>query len=193
MREEPEILEAEILKDPQEPYLEPGGLPARFGALCLDLILLIAVFGLIATKIVLPSWYPGAIAEFIEIIEQYETADDSSAPVTPSENLTDAARTINTLFFLSVFFYFTLIPPLFGGGTLGMRIFNLRIQSQQGNAPASFGAHLARGALKTVCLQILFPLLTLLFLFALRSPERLALHDRLARTRVVRAPAFSSK
>jgi len=193
MREDPEFLEAEILEDPQEPRLEPGGLPSRFGALCLDLILLIAVFGLVTTKIILPRWHPEAIPQFVEIVEQYESADENTPPATPSPELLEAARTVNTLFFLSIFFYFTLIPPMFGGGTLGMRIFNLRIQDQRSNAPAPLRAHLVRGALKTVCLQILFPFLTLLFLFALRNSDRITLHDRLAKTRVVRAPAFRSQ
>ncbi|MBC2601551.1 RDD family protein [Puniceicoccus vermicola] len=193
MNEEPEIVEAEVVGEPEAPEFEPSSMGARFGALCLDLILLIAVFGLIATKVILPEWYPGAMNEFIELIEQYEDAGEDPAPLNPSSELMKAAQTINAIFFLSIFFYFTFVPLLIGGGTLGMRIFNLRIQQREADAPASFRAHLVRGAVKTVCLQILFPLLTLLFLFAFFNPQRAAIHDLLAKTRVVRGPAFSSK
>jgi uncharacterized RDD family membrane protein YckC len=74
-----------------------------------------------------------------------------------------------------------------------MRIFNLRIQQREEALPAPFGALLVRGAVKTICLQVLFPLLTFLFLVALRTPKRIAIHDMLSKTRVVRAPAFSAK
>lgn len=193
MREEPDIIEAEIIGDPDPPEQEPGGLPSRFGALCLDLILLIAVFGLVATKIILPQWHPGAMNDFIEMIEEFENSDDSTPPTPASPALLEAARTINLLFFLSIFFYFTFVPLLMGGGTLGMRIFNLRIQDAKTGMPAPFRAHLVRGSIKTICLQVLFPALTLLFLFALRTRQRIAIHDMLAGTRVVRGPAFSSK
>jgi len=190
---QPEIIEAEILDDSNHPEPETGSLPSRFGALCFDLFLLVAVFGFIATQLVLPKWYPGAIAEFMEMVEQYEEGTQGQDPTAVSPLLMDAAQTINTLFLLLVFFYFALVPLFFGGGSLGMRIFNLRIQDRETNLPAPLRAHLVRGSVKTICLLIFFPLLTLLFLLALRTPQRIAPHDKLARTRVVRAPAFSAK
>ncbi len=193
MREEPEIVDAELVGEPKPHELEPGGLPSRFGALCLDLFLLVAVFGLLVTQVILPQWHPGAMEEFLELIQQHENAEEGAPPPTPSPALEEAADTVNMIFFLMVYFYFTFVPHFLGGGTLGMRIFNLRIQNMNTPTPAPLRAHLIRGAIKTVCLQIFFPLLTLLFLVALRTPQRIALHDMLARTRVVRAPAFSSK
>ncbi len=164
-----------------------AGLPARFGAVCLDLILIIAVFALLLFQFVLPQYYPGAIDE---MIRQMERAAEDGETVTPSENLQEAIRTSNLITFVSVFAYFTFAPVLLGGGTLGMRIFNLRIEDRVASVPAPLRAHLVRGTVKTICLQVLFPFLTLLFLTALAHPRKLALHDILARTRVVRGPAF---
>jgi len=173
--------------------MEPGGLPARFGAICLDLILVTAVFALLLTQIILPEWYPGAMDEMIQQFENSGNANEEVPPPPPSENLRDAIRTSNALSFFFIFLYFTFVPVLFGGGTLGMRIFNLRIQDRDKPIPPSLRSHFVRGAVKTLCLQVLFPFLTLLFLAALRNPQRMAIHDLLARTRVVRGPAFSAK
>lgn len=184
-------MEAEILDiegaDGAPPEPEPGGMPARFGALCLDLILITAVFALLLTQFILPQYFPGAMDE---MIRQFEESGEGVEPAPPSENLADAVRASNAVSFFFVFIYFAFVPLLLGGGTLGMRIFNLRIQDQSASVPAPLRAHLLRGAVKTVCLQVFFPFLTLLFLFALGNPRRIALHDLLARTRVVRGPAF---
>lgn len=180
-----EILEDDLKGTDSEP--EPGTLPARFGALCLDLILVTAVFALFLTQFVFPTYYPGAMEE---LIEQFEQAGGESETGQPDENVLEAIRTSNIISIVFVFAYFSFFPALAGGGTLGMRIFNLRIQDQDASVPASLRSHLIRGSIKTVCLQVLFPFLTLLFLYALRTPERIALHDLLARTRVVRGASF---
>jgi uncharacterized RDD family membrane protein YckC len=192
---EAETLEAEILEeggdggDGKDPSgAETGGLPARFGALCLDVILVTAGFALFLTQFVLPEWYPGALEE---MTRQFERTEEGERPPPPGEELQEALATANALSFFFVFLYFAFVPLFLGGGTLGMRIFNLRIQDRRSGGPAPLRAHLVRGAVKTICLQVFFPLLTLLFLFALRSPQRIAPHDRLAGTRVVRGPAFS--
>ena len=184
-----EAIEAEILDGEPEspPESEPGGLPARFGALCLDMILITAVFALLLSQVILPQWYPGAMDE---MIRQFEQAEEGGPPP-PSENLTEAIRTSNVISFFAVYLYFTFLPLFLGGGTLGMRIFNLRIENAGTPSPPPLRAHLLRGAIKTICLQVFFPFLALLFLVALGNPRRLALHDMLARTRVVRGPSFS--
>jgi len=193
MREnDTEAIEAEILDGgPAEPgsppESEPGGLPARFGALCLDMILITALFALLLSQVILPKWYPGAMDE---MIRQFEQSEEGETPP-PSENLAEAIRTSNVISFFAVYLYFTFLPLFLGGGTLGMRIFNLRIQEIGRASPAPMRSLLIRGAIKTVCLQVFFPFLALLFLVALGNPRRLALHDMLARTQVVRGPAFS--
>jgi len=187
---EAEILEEDRFSEEKPPELEPGSLPARFGALCLDVILITAVFVFLLTQVVFPEYYPGAMEE---LLEQFEPANEAEEQPPPSENVLEALRTSNILSLMFVFVYFSFVPVLARGGTLGMRIFNLRIEDRDRSVPAPLRAHLVRGAVKTICLQIFFPFLTLLFLFALRSRKRLAPHDLLARTRVVRGPSFSRK
>tara|TARA_R100000027_G_scaffold67314_2_gene65542 strand:- start:19503 stop:20078 length:576 start_codon:yes stop_codon:yes gene_type:complete len=191
MNIEPEIVEAEILDEPPEPEFEPGPIGARFGALCLDVILVTAVFTLLLTQYILPEFYPGAMDELMEHFTNPD--EDSSFSSGMSDYLTKALTTANGISFFFIFLYFTLAPVLLKGGTLGMKIFNLRIQQRDSAEPAPLSAHFVRAAIKTVCLQVLFPLLTLLFLYAFRSSERIAVHDLAARTRVVRAPAFTTK
>ena len=194
MNEEDRSIDAEILEDDldatatqPEPEPEPGSLPARFGALCLDLILVTAIFALFLTQFVFPTYYPGAMDE---LMEQFDRSGEETEPVEPSENVLEAIRTSNMISIVFVFAYFSFLPALAGGGTLGMRIFNLRIQDQNESVPAPLRSHLIRGSIKTICLQVLFPFLTLLFLYALRTRNRIALHDLLAKTRVVRGASF---
>ncbi|MFP4352030.1 MAG: RDD family protein [Puniceicoccaceae bacterium] len=185
---EPEIVDWGPADPERPPEPEPGGLPARFGALCLDMILITALFVLLLSQVILPKWYPGAMDE---MIRQFEQVEEEGGRPQPSENLVEAIRTSNVISLFAVYIYFTFLPVFLGGGTLGMRIFNLRIEQNSAPAPAPIRAHLIRGAIKAVCLQVFFPFLALLFLVALGNPRRMALHDMLARTRVVRGPAFS--
>lgn len=192
MNREEKVVDAELVNDETlvgntNPGPEPGQLPARFGALLLDLILITALCLLFLTQFVFPQYYPGALEELVESVER-SRANEEAEPF--SQNVLDALRTSNMISIVFVFGYFSLFPALAGGGTLGMRIFNLRIEDRFASAPAPLRAHVVRGAVKTLCLQVLFPFLTLLFLLALRTPQRLAPHDILARTRVVRGPSF---
>ncbi|MEM0965535.1 MAG: RDD family protein [Verrucomicrobiota bacterium] len=190
----------EDLDDPQntaeKSLTEPAGIGARFGALCLDMILIILVFVVLLTQVVFPFYYPGAMDELQEWLEYVEESGDETEPPPMGENLQEAFKSSNVLSFFFIFLYFAFVPVFMGGGTLGMRIFNLRIQNRDKLAPASIGSLMIRSAVKTFSIQVLFlPYLTLIalanFLVALTNPRRATIHDMFARTVVVRGPAFS--
>lgn len=190
MSDELEIVEAEILDESPEPEYEPGSMGARFGALCLDVILVTALFTLLLTQFFFPQFYPGALDEMMQLIGNEGGANFLDGA---SDYLQGALAVANVLSFCFVFLYFAFTPILLKGGTMGMRTFNLRIQQKDTNLPAPVSALIIRSLIKSAFLLVFFPLLTLLYLYALKTKQRLALHDLAARTRIVRAPAFTAQ
>ncbi len=165
----------------------PAGLPSRLAALLLDLILLLLLFTFFVTQVVFPVWFPGMTGELLDAWEHFQ---DTGEVMPEDERLQRALNTINLISFFLFFLYFAFVPRLAGGGTLGQRVFNLRIENSDRGGPANQAGLVVRAVIKTMCLQVLFPLLTLLFLLALTNPRRRTLHDRFGHTVVVRGPAF---
>jgi uncharacterized RDD family membrane protein YckC len=79
--------------------------------------------------------------------------------------------------------YVTLAHWLWGQ-TAGKMLLGLRVEARDEHPPA-----LGRAALRTLVVVLSFALAGLPFLVALLRPDRRALHDLLAGTRVVREPA----
>lgn len=190
----PEPEHSELLNDemPLEPEVEPGGLRARLAAGMLDIILIALIAVVVVTRIILPQ-HPGVVEEFQEIMERQRSAAEAGqeAPsVFSSEEMSpELIRFVQTatLTTFGLFWaFFTVSPLLMRGSTLGMRVFNLRIVRADIPLPASFQAYLFRGFAKTFCLQILSPFLWAFFLLAAFNHRRMAGHDYLARTRVIR-------
>jgi len=172
------------------PPRDLGGLPSRCVALFLDIILMSALLALILIQVVLPKWYPGAFEEMRELFEERpeEVAEEEYIP---SELVMNAAKTSNVISLIGFTLYFGLSPALFGGGTLGMRVVNLRIEQAFRKARPPLNTLLFRGFIKAVCLQIWFPYLAIFFLMVFMNRNKQTGHDWLAKTVVVRGSAFT--
>lgn len=175
-----------------EPEVEPGGLGARMVAAVLDIILVALVAVFVITRIILPQ-HPGVVEEFKLLMERQSEAAERGEQVPSlfsseemSAELIRFVQTATLTTFALFWAFFTLSPMLMGGSTLGMRVFNLRIVRADIPLPAGFRAFLFRGFAKTFCLQILSPFLWVFFLLAAFNYRRMAGHDYLARTRVIR-------
>jgi uncharacterized RDD family membrane protein YckC len=177
--------------EPQSSLLMP-----RIGAFAADMFCLLILFFL--ANFLIFSQNPGVTQEleqFTEEMREFREAPDSGAPEpTLSE---EAQRLIQITYAVSlalVLLYFMMSEAFTRGASPGKLLFKLRVirtDPGQAHAPLPLGATVMRSVIKGISLTLAMtmqPLMLLLlfnYFFAFFTRDRRAVHDYLARTKVV--------
>ncbi|OIO59332.1 MAG: hypothetical protein COZ46_02710 [Verrucomicrobia bacterium CG_4_10_14_3_um_filter_43_23] len=169
-----------------------GSRRLRFIAFVLDVLLIAMLTVTLLWVFIIPEHYASEFQEFQKALEQFNdkvAAGEASRFAASNIKLTSQAQEMVQFmqgFVIMMFwFYFALSELLMKGGSLGKKIFSLRVISLKTMNPPSFFDTFLRSGLKTMALLTLFPVLLASYAIYLFTRERRAGHDYLARTVVI--------
>ena len=175
----------------------------RVGAFAADVFCLLVLF-FIANFIIF-SQNPEITEELQQLSEEIREhqqtreavgPEEAGPPPRPSEEAQRLIRITYAVTLALILLYFILSEVFTGGASPGKRLFKLRvIRTDPGPAPAplALGATVMRSVIKAVTLALALtmqPIMLLLlfnYFFAFLTRDRRAVHDYLARTKVVSA------
>lgn len=195
--------------DEPAPQPESARMALRVGAFAADVFCILILF--FAANLIIFSLNPEIADElerYTEEMREYQerrqeangTEEQFGPPPTPSEEARGVIQITYVVSLALVLLYFILGEILTKGASPGKLLFRLRvIRTDPGAGPGlALGATVLRSVIKAVSLALSMTLqpIMLIFLvnyfFAFFTQDRRAVHDYLARTKVISSPEASS-
>lgn len=129
-----------------------------------------------------------ASASTQQTILHEQTAQQEQVLITAEVRDLDSQK-ISSLIIIIYWAYFTISEYLMKGSSPGKRIFKLRVTEPTGSCPLPFWRTLFRSLIKTISLtQFAFALVFVSIVMMLVSKKRIALHDWVAKSLVIKNP-----
>ena len=160
----------------------------RIIAFLLDLILIGAFILMFITNFVIPVKYGGTVEELNKVSQEYM----NTSKMTQKELFTKMSPELKemiqvsqgyTVFMLWMYFAFSEI--LMSGGSLGKKVFSLRVVNSRTLEPPRLFDSILRSGLKTLALITWIPIFIVNFFLIFITKRNQAGHDLLTRTIVI--------
>tara|TARA_B100001248_G_scaffold262737_1_gene262083 strand:+ start:95241 stop:95837 length:597 start_codon:yes stop_codon:yes gene_type:complete len=166
------------------PDLRPAKLKFRALAFVLDVILVFVLLAL-ALKIILPMQYPEAMEEVTYQFKQIEAQKESPEQLQFSDGVKQMFDFAGVFSLLFIWVFFTASELAFTNGSMGKKMFRLRVINMYSLERPRFGEALLRSAVKAIALLMLIPLLWVNYFIAFFTAQNRAGHDYICKTLVI--------
>lgn len=189
--------EANPLEQP-DPIIPGAPLHLRLAAFVLDWVLITVLAFMLLDTVLLPRYHPDKLTEmttyFTEAMQEAREAQErgegfNPPPFVPSEELTSTLQFCLEVLLIAWWTYFALGEWFSRGRSLGKKALGLRVVRRDTDLPPTPLETLLRSAVKSISLLPVFPIFPLLligYLIVFFNRRRLAGHDYMSRTQVIR-------